>query len=151
MREINADWDEDGGHRRAHSRALEGTTISGLSEDDQEMLYNERFFKELAKIQRRAKKNSDNEPKQKLNAIKKKFPLLRISGIQFKNDLIKEAKMKYLYKDEVARVHGGELVCSESAVAYFEDEGARCMKIFVTLRGVEKDFEELVTAVEALR
>jgi hypothetical protein len=72
MRKIHKDWDEDGGHMKAHKRAIEVTGIPGLSEDDQEMLYKERFFKELAKIQRRAKKNFDEGPK-KFVSVKKKY------------------------------------------------------------------------------
>jgi len=81
MNKMHVDWEEDGIQRRAHTKALEGTDIAGLSEDDQELLYKERFFKELSRIQRRAKKNSENEPKVKLKAIKKKYPLLRINAL----------------------------------------------------------------------
>jgi hypothetical protein len=80
MKKINLDWDEDGGHMRAHKLALAAIESSSLSEDEQELIYTDRFFKELNKIQRRSKRNFD-EGLKKFTPAKKKYPLLRISAI----------------------------------------------------------------------
>lgn len=80
MKKIDLNWDEDGGHMRAHKMALAAIESSSLSEDEQDLIYTDRFFKELHRIQRRSKRNFDEEPKKFIPA-KKKYPLLRISAI----------------------------------------------------------------------
>jgi len=80
MKKIDLNWDEDGGHMRAHKMALAAIESSSLSEDEQDLIYTDRFFKEISRIQRRSKRNFDEEPK-KFKPPKKKYPLLRISAI----------------------------------------------------------------------
>ena len=59
--------------------------------------------------------------------------------------------MKLLKNDEIKCIAGADLVCTESAVAYFEDEGSKCMKIFVTLKGLEEDFQQLARVVSEVK
>ncbi len=59
--------------------------------------------------------------------------------------------MKQLKIDEMVCVHGGELECTETAVAYFEDEGRKCMKIFVALKGDQQDFDKLVDQLNIVK